>query len=48
MSDTIRLLEGFGAAFNRHDLDAIIDMMTEDCVFLATGGEGIEGSRFEG
>jgi ketosteroid isomerase-like protein len=48
MSDTIRMLDAFGEAFNRHDLDAIMEMMTEDCVFLASGGQGVEGARFEG
>ena len=48
MTDTMKLLDDFGAAFNRHDLDAIMEMMTDDCVFLATTGEGVEGTRFEG
>lgn len=48
MSDMLQLLDAFGAAFNRHDLDAIMAMMTEDCIFLATAGEGVEGTRFEG
>lgn len=48
MAATIRLLDEYGAAFNRHDLDAIMEMMAVDCVFLASGGDGIEGTRFEG
>ena len=48
MSDTIKLLDAFGGAFNRHDLDALMALMTEDCVFLSSAGAGFEGTRFEG
>ncbi len=45
--DTIELLVGFNEAFNRHDVDAMMAMMTEDCVFENTypppDGERIEG-----
>jgi ketosteroid isomerase-like protein len=30
---TIDVLKGFLEAFNRHDLDAIMDYFAEDCVF---------------
>jgi len=29
------LLDRFGDAWNRHDLDALMSMMTDDCVFEA-------------
>lgn len=48
MSTTEELLESFGDAFNRHDLDAIMSMMTEDCIWLTSAGEAPEGSRIEG
>ena len=30
---THKLLKGFLEAFNRHDLDSIMDYFAEDCVF---------------
>lgn len=44
----LEYLEEFAQAFNRHDLDAIMAMMTEDCVFEASGGNSVAGERFEG
>ncbi len=35
--DTLRVVEGFGAAWARHDLEASLAMLTEDCVFDSTG-----------
>ncbi len=31
------LIEVFGAAWARHDLDAAMELLSEDCVFEATG-----------
>lgn len=45
---TVELLQAFGDAFNRHDLDAIMSMMTDDCLFTAAGGPSPAGTRFEG
>lgn len=33
---TVRIVEGFNAAFNRHDVPAIMALMTDDCVFDST------------
>ena len=41
-------LDAFAQAFNRHDLDAIMAMMTDDCVFEASGGPAPSGTRHEG
>ena len=38
------LMTRFGEAFNRHDLDKIMDCMTDDCVFIARDGKRYEGS----
>ena len=35
-SDTVDAVERFGDAFNRHDVDAVMATMTEDCVFEST------------
>jgi ketosteroid isomerase-like protein len=42
------LLEGFLDAFNRHDLDAIMDYFAEDCIFYMPRGEGPRGDRYAG
>ena len=36
--DQERLLQAFADAWNRHDVDALVSMMTSDCVFEASGG----------
>lgn len=44
----LAVLKGFLEAFNRHDLDAIMDYFHEDCVFYMPRGEGPRGDRYEG
>ena len=48
MSLTIADLEAFADAWNRHDADALMRFMTEDCVFEASAGEDACGSRHAG
>lgn len=45
---TLEFLQVFADAWNRHDVDALMSFMTEDCVFEASGGPEICGSRFVG
>ena len=45
---SIALLTSFAEAWNRHDLDALMSMMTDDCVFEASGGLDVSGQRIEG
>ncbi len=47
-ADALKLLERFGDAWNRHDLDAIMSMMTDDGVFDASAGPDVNGQRSEG
>lgn len=47
-ADTLRLLERFADAWNRHDLDALMSMMTDDAVFAASAGPDVDGERSEG
>jgi ketosteroid isomerase-like protein len=49
-SDTVTeaLLDAFAAAWNRHDTDAILSMMTSDCVFETSRGGGAEGTTYKG
>jgi uncharacterized protein (TIGR02246 family) len=41
-------VESFAAAWNRHDLDAIMAAMTDDCVFIGPAGGGGFGTRANG
>ncbi len=45
---TVELLEAIGDAFNRHDVDAIIDFFTEDGVFDNAFCPDIHGTRYVG
>lgn len=45
---TRELLKGFLEAFNRHDLDAIMDYFSEDCVFYMPRGSTPRGDRYIG
>ncbi len=44
----LKLLDDFARAWNRHDLDALMSMMTDECVFDASAGDQIAGERFAG
>jgi steroid delta-isomerase-like uncharacterized protein len=35
-------------AWNRHDLDGLMDLFAEDCVFESSGGDQVCGTRYEG
>jgi len=53
MSDTIpeiatEMLQAFADAWNRHDVDALMSFMTEDCVFEASAGSDVCGTRYVG
>jgi ketosteroid isomerase-like protein len=45
---TLALLDAFADAWNRHDTDAILSMMTEDCVFEASRGPDVKGTVYTG
>jgi steroid delta-isomerase-like uncharacterized protein len=44
----VQMLERFADAWNRHDVDALMSMMTDDCVFEASAGNQVDGTRSEG
>jgi ketosteroid isomerase-like protein len=46
-SETIKTIERFNDAFNRHDVDDIMALMTDDCVFESTSPTP-DGGRFQG
>ena len=45
---TTEILQAFADAWNRHDVDALMTFMTEDCVFEASAGPEICGARYAG
>jgi steroid delta-isomerase-like uncharacterized protein len=47
-ADLTTLLDRFVEAWNRHDLDALMAMMTDDCVFQASAGPDVDGARSDG
>ena len=45
---TTEVLQAFAEAWNRHDADALMTFMTEDCVFESSAGSEICGTRYVG
>ena len=45
---TVETLKAILAAFNRHDLDAIMELFADDCVLLTPRGPEPHGQRFDG
>lgn len=45
---TTEVLEAVASAFNRHDADAVVSFMTDDCVFESSAGPDICGTRYAG
>lgn len=45
---TLELLQAFAEAWNRHDVDALMACMTEDCVFEASAGAEVCGTLYAG
>jgi ketosteroid isomerase-like protein len=44
---TLATVDRFNQAFNRHDVDGVMALMTDDCVFESTS-PAPDGGRFEG
>ena len=45
---TEEVLEAFADAWNRHDLDALMSFMADDCAFESSAGPDICGTRYAG
>jgi len=45
---TVDFLQAFADAFNAHDADKIVSMMTDDCIFQASAGPEVDGEKFVG
>src|SRR5829696_3807243 len=46
--DMEKMLVAFADAWNRHDVDALMSFMTSDGVFESSGGNTVNGERYEG
>lgn len=44
----VKTLEAFGAAWNAHDIDALMSFMSDDCAFHAVAGPDELGRSFKG
>jgi steroid delta-isomerase-like uncharacterized protein len=47
-SVTVEMLQAFGDAWNRHDVDALMGFMTDDCTFETSAGSEAHGTRHVG
>lgn len=45
---TLKMLDEFAAAWNRHDVDGLMACMAADCVFEAAAGKDVAGTRHVG
>ncbi len=45
---TTDMLQAFADAWNRHDIDALMSFMTDDCVFEASAGPNACGTLYSG
>ena len=45
---TVQMLDAFADAWNRHDADALMSFMSEDCVFESSAGPDVWGTRYAG
>jgi ketosteroid isomerase-like protein len=45
---TVHTLHDFTAAWNRHDIDALMGFMSDDCEFHAAAGTDLRGRSFIG
>ena len=45
---TVETLTAFSAAWNRHDADALMSFMSDDCVFQTSAGNDACGTRHVG
>jgi hypothetical protein len=46
-ANTLTTIQRFNAAFNRHDVEAVMAAMTDDCLFESTG-PAPDGERYRG
>lgn len=47
-SNLLQLLKRHVEAWNQHDLETLMSLFAEDCVFEASGGDAACGTRYQG
>ncbi|HEY7468416.1 MAG TPA: nuclear transport factor 2 family protein [Acidimicrobiia bacterium] len=47
-SNLQQLLANHTAAWNNHDIETLMSLFAEDCVFEASGGDEVCGKRYQG
>jgi len=47
-AETLKLLDDFAGAWNRHDVDGLMACMAPECVFEAAAGADVAGARHVG
>ena len=45
---TVEMLQAFADAWNRHDTEALMSFMSDDCVFEASAGPEVAGTTYVG
>ena len=45
---TTDAMQAFAEAWNRHDIEALMSFMTDDCVFESSAGPDVCGTRYVG
>jgi ketosteroid isomerase-like protein len=45
---TVEVLQDFADAWNRHDVEALLSSITDDCVCEASAGPDVCGTRYGG
>jgi steroid delta-isomerase-like uncharacterized protein len=45
---TLEFLQAFADAWNRHDLDALMEFMADECVYETSSGDDVFGTRYAG
>ncbi|UCH17869.1 MAG: nuclear transport factor 2 family protein [Burkholderiales bacterium] len=45
---TVEMLQAFADAWNSHDPEALMSFMSDDCVFEASAGPEVAGTRYVG
>jgi ketosteroid isomerase-like protein len=45
---TVEMLQAFADAWNRHDPEALMSFMSDDCVFETSAGPEVSGTRYVG
>jgi steroid delta-isomerase-like uncharacterized protein len=45
---SVEFLQAFGDAWNRHDIQALMSFMADDCAFHAVAGPDLQGKSFVG